>query len=105
LSEQSKALWRRVAADFVLEAHHYTLLRLACESLDRAEEARKILAADGIVVKGTDEEATVVKAHPAVAVERDSQLRAARLLREIGLDETGGPAGGPRLPPIAGEGR
>ena len=58
------------------------ILRLAAEAIDRSEEARTILAAEGIVVRSGD----AVKAHPAVAIERDARLAVARLIRELDLD-------------------
>lgn len=82
LNPPSKALWRSITADFSLESHHLELLRLACEALDRAEEARLAIERDGAYVEGR----FGMKSHPALAVERDGALRASRLLRELGLD-------------------
>jgi P27 family predicted phage terminase small subunit len=83
LSERSKALWREVEKSFVLEANELELLRLACEALDRCEEAREVLARDGLF---TTNRANRPVAHPGVAVERDSRLAAVRVLRELGLE-------------------
>jgi len=83
LSEAGKKWWRSVTADFDLEPHHLHLLRLAAEALDRAEEARALLAVEGIVTRTGD---GGVKAHPGVAIERDARLAAARLIRELDLD-------------------
>src|SRR5687768_2067225 len=82
LSDRCRKWWRSVVSDFELELHHLHLLRLAAEAIDRAEEARAILADEGIVVRTGE----TVKAHPAVAIERDARLAAARLIRELDLD-------------------
>ncbi len=49
LSKNAKAWWKSVVSDFDLDPHHVHLLRLACEALDQAAEARKHLDEDGSV--------------------------------------------------------
>src|SRR5688572_6536310 len=82
LSAASKRWFNEIASGFVLESHHLRLLQLAAEAFDRSQEARALLARDGIVVNTENGP----KTHPAVAVERDSRLAFARLVREVGLD-------------------
>jgi P27 family predicted phage terminase small subunit len=68
---------------YVLQEHHLRLLQLACEAWDRAQEAREQLGRDGLTVPGRE---GGLRAHPAVAIERDSRLAVARLVRELDLD-------------------
>jgi hypothetical protein len=93
LSRRAKELWVQVTRDYVLESHNLELLRIALEALDRCEEARKILASEGIIAL---DRYGAPKAHPAVAIERDSRLAAARLWRELDLE--GEPLPDPRMP-------
>lgn len=87
--------WGEVVAEYDLEGHHLRLLTLASEALDRCEQAREIIAAEGITLR-TD--GGGAKAHPAIAVERDSRLAFARLLRELALDGPEQASRPPRTP-------
>ena len=60
---------------------------MAAEALDRAEQARKLVEAQGLIIINKKTGAT--KTHPAVAVERDCRIAYARLIRELDLDFTG----------------
>ena len=88
LGDESRRFWRQIVRTYALEVHHVALLERACEALDRLAEARRAIAADGITVAGR----SGPRAHPAVAIERDSRLAFARLLRELGLDYSETPA-------------
>jgi phage terminase small subunit len=93
LKAPGRRLWRAATADYLIDAAGLELLRLAAESLDRADEARQAIAKDGPYIAGRY--AGNVRPHPALAVERDSRLAAARLIRELGLADP------PEHPPIA----
>jgi P27 family predicted phage terminase small subunit len=93
LRAATRRWWTEVVRDYDLEPHHLRLLTLACEAWDRCQQAREILRRDGIV---TTDRYGSPKAHPAVAIERDSRLAFARLLRELDLD--GEPLPDPRMP-------
>lgn len=82
LSESSRAFWRSVVAEFELETHHLAILQAACEARDRMDEARAAIDTDGAYITGR----FGMKAHPALAVERDSRTAMLRALRELGLD-------------------
>ena len=91
LSLATRRWFRKVLDEYQLEDHHVRLLTAAGEAWDRMEQARKMLATDGIVQ--TDRFGQQ-KAHPAIAIERDCRIAFARCLRELDLD--GDPAPDPR---------
>jgi phage terminase small subunit len=81
---------------YELEPQGIELLTLAASALDRAEQARARIAKDGAYLAGR----YGLRAHPAIAVERDSRLAFARLVRELQLDQQAPET--PRPPAIAG---
>jgi P27 family predicted phage terminase small subunit len=97
LSPEAAAWWRVVSADYSLEPHHLRLLQAACEAWDTMQMARRALADHGELTF-TDASGNL-KAHPAVAIQRDARIAFARLVRELDLD-TGAPAEAPRPPAI-----
>ena len=83
LMPTTKAWWLSVADEYELEAHHLRILTLAAESWDRGQQAREAVAKNGLVF---DDRFGQPHARPEVAIERDSRIAFARLVREIGLD-------------------
>jgi hypothetical protein len=47
------------------------------------QEARELLQRDGLVISGRE---GGMRPHPAIAIERDSKIGFARLVRELDLD-------------------
>ena len=70
--------------EYALEPHHERLLTLAGEAWDRCEQAREALDEYGLVFLDRH---GGVKPRPEVAIERDSRIAFARLLRELDLDD------------------
>ncbi len=79
-----------------LDEHHQKLLILAGQAWDRCQQARDAIENDGLMI---DDRYKMKKLHPAVAVERDSRLAFARLLRELNLSGDTGPDS-PRPPEL-----
>lgn len=75
--------WKEVVSEFDLDSHHIRLLTKACEAFDRSEQAREAILKHGIVF---NDRFGCPRARPECAIERDSRLAFARLIREIGLD-------------------
>jgi hypothetical protein len=59
------------------------LLQAAAECWDRLQQARELLQRDGLVIAGRE---GGLRPHPAAAIERDSRIAFARLIRELDLD-------------------
>jgi phage terminase small subunit len=85
LSPASRKAWQAIAYDYELaEPHHLLTLTGALESADRAAEARVMLEREGLTYVDRFGQP---HAHPAVAIEKDSLIRSARLWRELSLSE------------------
>jgi P27 family predicted phage terminase small subunit len=96
LRSETANWWRSVLRDYELENHHLRLLQAACEAWDRCQQAREQIDRDGLTITTVD---GGLKAHPAVAIERDTRLAFARLVRELDLD-TGAPSETRRPPSL-----
>jgi phage terminase small subunit len=83
LRPETKRWWRGVVADYELEPHHLRLLTMAGGAWDRSQQAGEEIARSGAFVS---DRYGCLKASPAIAVERDSKILFARLLRELALD-------------------
>lgn len=101
LSVEIKAWWTSVVDSYALDPHHILLLTAAAEAWDRLQQAREVIALEGAYY--TDRFGNH-KSHGAVAVERDSRVAFARLLRELDLD-VDPPKEGSRPPQLARYGR
>jgi phage terminase small subunit len=83
LQPTTKKWFGDVVKEFDLEQHHIRLLTLAAEAWDRAVQARESLATNGLTFV---DRFGCPHARPEVAIERDSRVAFARLLRELALD-------------------
>ena len=97
LSPDSKAFFDYVIYEYTdgFDKHHVKLLVLACEALDRGVQARKLIEKDGLTF--VDRHGSI-KPHAAVAIEKDSRIAFARMIREIGLDIADSESRPPALP-------
>jgi phage terminase small subunit len=78
LGASGRRLWRDLTREFRFQPDALAVLRLACEQLDRADEARERLAKDGLLLDG--------RRHPATDVEKVAVGLHLRALRQLGLD-------------------
>ena len=83
LSPATAQWWASVMSEHELEPHHVRLLTLACEAYDNAQEARETLQREG---KTYIDRFDQPKPRPEVAIQRNSTIGFARMLRELDLD-------------------
>jgi phage terminase small subunit len=84
LTKEMRQWWEKVVRGWELDDHHILLLTKAAEAHDRADQARKILRQKGVTFLDRFKQPC---ARPEVAIERDSRLSFARLVRELNLSE------------------
>jgi phage terminase small subunit len=85
LSDGSKAVWKATVEEFEMSAAELVTLRLALEAVDRSDQARAEIEKAGAIV---EDRYGGLRAHPAVAIERDSRLAAARLFKQLNIEVT-----------------
>lgn len=83
LAVPTRRWWESVVAEYELEPHHIRLLTLAGESWDRCCQAREAIAEHGLTFV---DRLGVPRSRPEIAVERDSRIAFARMIRELALD-------------------
>ena len=88
LSKAARDLYAAVMTDYQLESHHVSILVKGLEAFDRAEAARDLVTAEGLLIASRLGER---KPHPAVAIERDSRGAFLAAIKQLGLDLDGPP--------------
>jgi phage terminase small subunit len=78
LSPAMRDFWRRILKENGLRAFQGPILRVACEAYDRAEQARRLIAKDGLLLNN--------RRHPALDIETQSQGLFLRAMRQLGLE-------------------
>ena len=83
LNDRTRKWFASVCEQYELQEHHLRLLTLAGEAWDRCEQAREALGREGLTF--TDRFGAP-HSRPEIAIERDSRIAFARLVRELDLD-------------------
>lgn len=84
LDERGAAFWREVTGAYALRADELELLAEAARCLDRLDELREAVEADGLTVTGRRGD---VALHPAAKEERQVRLLLRLLLSQLGLTD------------------
>jgi phage terminase small subunit len=83
LSEKSKTLWNEIVPKRGSGASRLALITIALESLDRADEARKLIAEEGLtsITKKTG----AIHVNPLLKIERESKNLFVKIFNDLGL--------------------
>lgn len=99
LRAPTRRWWRSIVDAYELESHDVRILTLACETWDRCTQAREALLQHGTTFMDRFGQP---RSRPEVAVERDSKITFARLIRELKLDDDAASEPYGRAPSIGG---
>jgi P27 family predicted phage terminase small subunit len=84
LSLAARQRWKQLLGEFhIRDAAGLMILEAALRAFDRAEQARGVLDAEGVV---TLDSRGRPKAHPAASVERDNRAAFLAALKQLNLD-------------------
>src|SRR5262245_40538646 len=83
LSSEMKRWWQTENEKFEFGTHQLKLLELACGAWDRMTQARQALSKHGLTHM---DDKGGIRPRPEIAIERDSRIAFARLVRELHLD-------------------
>ena len=83
LSKRSRAVWAEVDETFEIDAARRIMLQTALEALDRYNEAREKLNAEGVCFTS---ETGVIHLHPATRIEKESRDGFIKAWRSLDLD-------------------
>ena len=78
LSPEAKRHWNRLMKEFELTTDTALILQTGLENWDCAQEARRLIREQGMLVKG--------RRHPAFEVQKNGDALFMRSLRELGLN-------------------
>jgi phage terminase small subunit len=85
LSRETRAWWTDIVCNHELAPHQYRTLQAAAESWDRYQQARRLLAKQGLTYVDAKD---MIRARPECAIERDSRVAFIRAMRELGLEKS-----------------
>ena len=87
LSTEGKELWNTITANWKLDDGQLVVLFQACQSLDRMNDAKRILKTEGLT---SEDRFGQSRAHPAVAIERDTRQLFLRAIKQLNLSKAEG---------------
>jgi phage terminase small subunit len=84
LSESSRAIWDRYVPSVVKLPGPQSMLSAALQARDRAEEARREVERDGMLL--VSKRSTLARVHPAVRIEKESLALFTKIMQQLHLN-------------------
>jgi P27 family predicted phage terminase small subunit len=83
LSREARSWWNRIVSGWVVDTPGLLILESALEAFDTMRRAQEQIRVEGQTVKDRFDQ---LRAHPAVAIERDAKGVLLRHLKSLGLE-------------------
>jgi phage terminase small subunit len=87
LSDKSKKLWGEYVGEEIKSPGRLELFRVALESLDRIDEARQIIATEGLTI--ATGKTGLLHGHPVLAIEKEAKGTFLKIWKTLFLDRNG----------------
>ena len=81
LTPGQENLWNELVSEYGVKPEDFPLVEALVIQVDRSRQAARAIKRQGLIIQINNKATTVV--HPAVKVERDAQILAAKLLKEL----------------------
>ena len=89
LRKDGKDFWTTIVTEHDLESQQLALLCMACEQFDLQEQARKVIAKQGMTYTT---KTGAIKPRAELSIERQAARLISTLIRQLALDADPGPA-------------
>jgi phage terminase small subunit len=84
LSARSQALWRQYAGPVLKSPGQFTLLETGLAALDRADQAREIIAREGLTIENA--KAKIPHQHPALNILKEAEAMTFKIFKALFLN-------------------
>jgi phage terminase small subunit len=87
LSEKAKTLWQQYAGPVLRSPGQLALLQSGLEALDRADQARELIAREGMTI--VSERGKIAHQHPALNILKEAESTVVKIWRVLNLNWPG----------------
>jgi P27 family predicted phage terminase small subunit len=85
LTAEARRIWKQLVTEYDFETDGLLVLRVALESFDRLQTARRTLDKEGLTVKMPTQTGQRILKHPALEVEKHARTGFLQAMRMLGI--------------------